>query len=100
MVSMVYLAMHSPSIHPVIAVKRSVGKVEEVQCWIVLAWDTRQGAEGQGEGGAEEEEGVERDCAIFLCSSYVSNFHNDVGWFYRQLCFMNKLQGWVDQLIL
>ena len=65
MVSMVYLAMHSPSIHPVIAVKRSVGQVEKVQCWIVLAWDTRQGAEGQGEGGAEEEEGGgERLCHL------------------------------------
>ena len=53
----VYLATHSPSIHPVIAVKGGVGQVEEVKCGIVLARDPRQGAEGQGEGGAEEEEG-------------------------------------------
>ena len=51
------MATHSPSVHPVIAVKGGVGQVEEVQCGIVLARDPRQGAEGQGEGGAEEEEG-------------------------------------------
>ena len=51
------MATHSPSVHTVIAVKRGVGQVEEVQCGIVLARDPRQGAEGQGEGGAEEEQG-------------------------------------------